>query len=140
MMLNLYQLSFDLRQLRSFSVIAQLLSFRKAAEQLHIAQPALSRQIAQLEDSLDCQLFDRQKRQIQLTDAGQYLFNALPDFFEQLHTIADRTNAIANGKVNKLKFGFSSAAMAGFLPEIIKTLHAKLEDCEFAFFEKLLMC
>ncbi len=136
MMPNLYQLSFDLRQLRSFSVIASTLSFRRAAEQLHIAQPALSRQIAQLEDALNCQLFDRQKRQIQLTEAGQYLLGALPDFFESLHTITDKTTAIANGKVNKLKFGFSSAAMASFLPKIIKELHTKLEDCEFAFVEK----
>ena len=61
MITNLYQLNYDLRQLRTFLTIAQTLSFRKAAEQLHIAQPALSRQIAQLEEALGCQLFDRQK-------------------------------------------------------------------------------
>jgi LysR family transcriptional regulator, benzoate and cis,cis-muconate-responsive activator of ben and cat genes len=133
---NLYQFGFDLRQLRTFLTIAKTLSFRKAAEQLHIAQPALSRQIAQLEDALDCQLFDRQKRQIKLTDAGQFLFDALPDLFENLSTIAERTTAIANGKLNKLKFGFSSAAMSSFLPSIIKALHKQLDDCEFEFMEK----
>lgn len=133
---NLYQFNFDLRHLRSFFVIAQSLSFRKAAEQLHIAQPALSRQIAQLEEALTCQLFDRQKRQIKLTDAGQFLFDSLPSFFENLHNISDRTTAIANGKVNKLRFGFSSAAMSSFLPSIIKLLHEQLDDCEFEFVEK----
>jgi len=133
---NLYQLNFELRHLRTFWVIADTLNFRKAAEQLHIAQPALSRQIVQLEDALDCQLFDRQKRQVQLTNAGQFLLSVLPDFFENLNKIADKTNAIANGKVNKLKFGFSSAAMSDFLPKIIKVLHTELEDCEFTFVEK----
>jgi len=136
MITNLYQFNFDLRQLRTFITIAQTLSFRKAAEQLHIAQPALSRQIAQLEEALTCQLFDRQKRQIKLTDAGQFLFDALPTLFENLHNITDRTTAIANGKVNKLKFGFSSAAMSSFLPAIIKLLHEQLDDCEFEFIEK----
>lgn len=136
MMPNLYQLNFDLRQLRYFLVIAHTLSFRKASEQLHIAQPALSRQVAQLEQALDCQLFDRQKRQIKLTEAGKYLAEALPSLFENVDTIATRTTAIANGKVNKLKFGFSSAAMTSFLPSIIKKLHEALEDCEFEFVEK----
>lgn len=136
MMPNFYQLDFDFRQLRSFMVIAEALSFRKAAERLHIAQPALSRQIAQLEEALDCQLFDRQKRQIQLTDAGQYLYESLPGLFENLKTISDRTTAIANGKVNQLKFGYTSAAMASFLPGMIKLLHKELENCEFEFVEK----
>lgn len=136
MMPNLYQLNFDLRQLRSFLVIAECLSFRKASETLHIAQPALSRQIAQLEEALDCQLFDRQKRQIQLTDAGLFLFESLPGLFENLKMLSERTNAIANGKVNKLKFGYSSAAMSSFLPGIIKILHTALDNCEFEFVEK----
>jgi len=136
MITNLYQCNFDLRQLRTFLTIAQTLNFRKAAELLHIAQPALSRQISQLEEALDCQLFDRQKRQIKLTDAGQFLFNALPTFFENLLNITERTTAIANGKMNKLKLGFSSAAMSSFLPSIIKLLHEQLDDCEFEFIEK----
>ncbi|MEM6998945.1 MAG: LysR family transcriptional regulator [Pseudomonadota bacterium] len=136
MMPNLYQLDFDFRQLRSFMVIADTLSFRKAAEKLHIAQPALSRQIAQLEEALECQLFDRQKRQIQLTDAGNYLYESLPGLFENLKTLSDRTTAIANGKVNQLKFGYTSAAMASFLPSIIKLLHTELENCEFEFVER----
>ncbi|NQZ53463.1 MAG: LysR family transcriptional regulator [Piscirickettsiaceae bacterium] len=136
MITNLYRCNFDLRQLRTFLTIAQTLSFRKAADQLHIAQPALSRQISQLESALNCQLFDRKKRQIKLTAAGDYLFDCLPSIFENLNLIADRTTAIANGKVNKLKFGFSSAAMSNFLPAIIKELHQKLPDCEFEFVEK----
>lgn len=133
---NLYQFNFDLRQLRYFWVIANCLSFRKAAEELHIAQPALSRQIAQLEEALDCQLFDRQRRQIKLTTAGQYLYEALPSIFEHINIAATRTNAIGHGKINKLKFGYSSAVMAGFLPKIIKKLHNELNNCEYEFVEK----
>ncbi len=135
MMPNLYQFNFDLRQLRTFLTIAQTLNFRQAAEILHIAQPALSRQIAQLEQALDCQLFNRQKRQISLTDAGQHLFESLPSLFEQLNIITNRTQAIANGQFINIKLGFSSAAMSSFLPSIIKQLHQQLEQCEFEFKE-----
>ena len=57
MISNSYQFRFELRHLRTFMVIAEELSFRKAADNLHIAQPALSKQIAQLEEALGCQLF-----------------------------------------------------------------------------------
>jgi DNA-binding transcriptional LysR family regulator len=136
MMPNLYQFNFDLRQLRYFWVIANYLSFRKAAEELHIAQPALSRQIAQLEEVLDCQLFDRQRRQIKLTTAGQYLYETLPSIFDHINNAAGRTNAIGHGKINKLKFGYSSAVMASFLPKIIKKLNTELNNCEYEFVEK----
>jgi len=132
---KLYQFNFDLRQLRYFWVIANCLSFRKAAEELHVAQPALSRQIAQLEESLNCQLFDRQRRQIKLTNAGQYLYESLTSIFDHINTITMRTNSIGHGKINKLKLGYSSAVMSGFLPSIIQKLNTELTNCEYEFVE-----
>ena len=128
-------MKFELRHLRSFIVIAEELSFRKAADILHIAQPALSKQIAQLEEALDCQLFDRQKRKIKLTIAGQYLFEKLPDLLEQVEEISIHTKQIATGKSAVLKIGYSSAAMSSFLPAIIREVQSKLHSCEFKFIE-----
>jgi DNA-binding transcriptional LysR family regulator len=64
---------------RAFVAVAERLHFRHAAEQLHIAQPALSRQIQALERQLGTRLFERDRRSVELTAAGrQFLEDAIP--------------------------------------------------------------
>lgn len=72
--------------LRAFEAVARLLSFRAAAEQLFLTQPAVSRQIRSLEDELGAALFVRGTRKVELTGAGASLLTVVGPFLEQLDT------------------------------------------------------
>ncbi|GGJ32603.1 LysR family transcriptional regulator [Streptomyces brasiliensis] len=77
----------DLRKVRYFVAVAELLHFGRAAERLHITQPVLSRQIRALEKDLDTTLFERDSHGVTLTSAGRQLF----DDARQLLASADAT-------------------------------------------------
>ena len=72
-----YQFPFTLRHLAYFREVARQLHFRRAAETLAVAQPALSRAIAQLEQALGVRLFARTRREVNLTPAGAALLRQL---------------------------------------------------------------
>jgi len=77
----------EIRQLKTFRTVAQLLSFKQAAENLHYAQSSISAQIQSLEEDLGVQLFDRLGRNILLTEAGYSLLN----YAEKILDLADET-------------------------------------------------
>ncbi|MDZ5602479.1 LysR substrate-binding domain-containing protein [Pseudomonas sp. RP23018S] len=116
----------ELRHLRYFKVVAQTLSFTKAAQQLHIAQPPLSRQIIQLEEHLGTALLLRE-RPLRLTEAGHYFHKQACALLEQLDGISDNTRRIGQGQRKWLGIGFAPSTLYGALPDLIRALRADPE-------------
>lgn len=74
----------NLSQYRIFYAVAKAGNISRAAKELYISQPAISKSISKLEDSLNTVLFTRNSRGVQLTDEGQVLFEHTRDAFEEL--------------------------------------------------------
>lgn len=101
----------ELRHLRSFVAAAELEHFGRAAERLHIVQPALSRQIRELEDEIGAPLFSRLKRGVRLTAAGRVLRDEARQLLARLDDALARTRAIASGREGLLRVGFVDTAV-----------------------------
>lgn len=116
----------ELRQLRSFLTLAEECHFGRAAARLHVAQPALSQQVKQLERELGVTLFNRSTRRVELTEAGRHL----TDYARTLVTEEERARIhlreLATGHAGRVSVGFIGTATYDVLPKVARTVRAKL--------------
>ncbi len=122
---NEYQYAFNLRQLVYFREVARRLHFREAAEALSMAQPALSRQIAQLERALGTALFQRTRRRVELTPAGRALGEQIEPILRSLSVLPRDVQAAAAGRTGRIAIAFTGLAMATVLPGILREFHRR---------------
>ncbi len=101
----------DLRQLRAFLAVADELHFGRAAEALHIAQPALSQQIRRTERALGVDLFARTSRSVALTPAGRALQGRARSLLAQAARDLDETVRVGRGEAGRLDVGFVVSAL-----------------------------
>ena len=120
-----YQFPFELRHLVYFREVARQLHFRKAAEALSIAQPALSRQIAQLEAVLGVRLLNRSSRKVELTPAGAAFVERIEPVLAALTRVPAELKAVSDGQVGRLRVAFTGLAMATVLPDILHGFHRR---------------
>jgi DNA-binding transcriptional LysR family regulator len=124
----------NLRHIKYFIAVAETLNFRRAAERLHLAQPALSRQIKDLEDEIGTRLFHRNTSGTTLTEAGTVLLEEARDILERVDMAVELTQSAAAGRKGHLRIagitGLSvcllSDALASFqkeYPHVEITLH-----------------
>ncbi len=92
----------ELRHLRYFKAVAELLNFSRAAEQLRVAQPALSRQIRALEEELGATLLDRNHARVLLTDAGRAYYAHTCKILAQVDMASAAVREVSEGKAGEL--------------------------------------
>src|SRR4051812_37187846 len=100
----------ELRHLRSFVAVAEELHFGRAAERLHIAQSPLSQQIQRLERQVGAMLFERNRRKVELTDAGNAMLTHAREALAQADLAETAARAAAAGRAGTLRIGFLGSA------------------------------
>jgi DNA-binding transcriptional LysR family regulator len=110
----------DLRHLRYFQAVAEELSFSKAAQRLHIAQPALSRAVQELEEHLGTLLLDRNRRSVALTSAGRVLLNETGLLLQRFDEALRKVQRTAAGEEGELRLGFIGPPTQTFLGRVLQ--------------------
>lgn len=110
----------DFRRIRYFVAVAEDLHFRRAADRLGIAQPALSRAIQSLEEELGVTLFVRSNRNVQITRAGQVFLDHVREILQLTERAAAAVRNAHEGRVGSLRIGYTDVAISGRLPTLLK--------------------
>lgn len=113
-------------QLKYFIVSAQLLNFTTAAERLYMTQPALSRQIASLENELGVKLFRRQNNVLELTAIGSFFYTRILGVYEDLEQIAKEVRALGAGIEGRLRIGLMEDQR--LLPQVVSAIHSLVQE------------
>ncbi len=120
----------EARQLKYFLAVASARNFSRAADDLHISQPPLSRQIRLLEKQIGTALFDRSSQGVELTAAGAFLAERAPALLNELEEIERDVRAIGEGSMGVLRLGFVGTATHQLMPQLLKQITAQLPEVE----------
>lgn len=113
---------FSLRQLQYAVAVAELLSFRKAAEACHVSQPSLSSQLAQLEDVLGVRLFERDRRRVLVTEAGREVLERARRVLRDTGDLVDLARRAADPLAGTLRIGVIPTISPYLLPQATRAL------------------
>lgn len=122
----------DLRQLRYFVAVAEELHFGRAAQRLRIAQPPLSQQIQRLERQVGFPLFERNRRKVTLTRAGQSLLAEARRAIAQADRVRETAERIRSGDAGHVRIAFVGSALYGILPAMLRRLREQAPDIELS--------
>lgn len=116
-------MSLDLRHLRAFAALGQELHFRRASERLHVAQPALTKTIQQLEEYVGTPLLLRSTRRVELTEAGRAFLEEIADVSAQIEGAVERARKVARGVRGELRVAYTDFAINGALPHFLRAFN-----------------
>lgn len=125
----------DIRQLRSFAMVAAERNFTRAAARLHIAQPPLSRQIQQLEAELGTTLIDREARPIELTAAGRLFYEHARQVLERVDEMRAMMDRFVLARRSRFVIGYVASTIYARLPDLIRGFRKAAPDVDLNLIE-----
>lgn len=125
----------ELRHLRYFVAVGEEQHYGRAAERLHLAQPALSRQIQDLEEEIGVKLFDRLPRGVKISAAGASFLDDARRILQQVNEATMRAGRVARGQSGVLRVGFTeSASWHGVVPDSFRQFRQRQPDAELQLY------
>src|SRR5437588_5246932 len=106
----------ELRHLRYFLAVGEGLNFTRAAAQLRVAQPALSRQVQDLEDEIGVDLLRRSPRGVALTAEGKLFLEEVRDLLKRADESVEKVRTLARGEYGELHVGYAPVPTVEILP------------------------
>lgn len=125
----------ELRLWRQFAAVAEELHFGRAARSLHMTQPPLTQAIAQLERLLGVRLFERSKRSVQLTPAGEALLPSVRELIARARDLPGQARAAAGGELGRLRIAFVSTVGFALLPQWLRAFRARHPNVQMELIE-----
>ncbi len=120
----------DLRQLRYFVAVATTRNFTRAAEQMHIAQPPLSRQIQQLEDELGVQLIQRNTRPLRLTEMGRLFYEQSLQVLQKIEQMKSGVRQTEGAQRKSITIAYVASTLYGGLPMLVRMFRQRYPDTD----------
>src|SRR4030095_12632022 len=121
----------ELRHLRYFVAVAGEEHYGRAAERLRVAQPALSRQIQDLEEEIGFKVFDRLSRGVKISTAGKSFVDDARRILHEVHEATVRAKRVAAGQLGTLRVGFiESISWHGVVPDSFRQFRERQPDAE----------
>ncbi|MFC1410814.1 LysR substrate-binding domain-containing protein [Streptacidiphilus sp. N1-12] len=120
----------ELRRLRYFLAVAEERNFTRAAERLHIAQPALSRQVRELERELGVELLSRTTHKVEPTEAGRMLLERGPGLLDAAESLWRGVRAFADGRLGSVNLGYGMSAGYDTAPQLLLAMSEEAPGIE----------
>src|SRR5262245_40036433 len=124
-------MNIELADLQALVVLAETLHFGRAADRLHVSQPALSKRIRRMEERIGGPLLVRGYRDVQLTEAGRLLAGRSRYLIGEASASVALTERAARGEAGLLRVGFGIASIFGLLPEVVQRFRRAHPDVQF---------
>src|SRR5437763_1927148 len=125
----------ELRLWRQFAAVAAELHFGRAARSLHMTQPPLTQAIAQLERLLGLRLFERSRRSVHLTAAGEVLLPQARELLARARALPMQARAVAGGELGRLRIAFVSTVGFALLPQWLRAFGARHPQVQMELIE-----
>lgn len=122
----------NMMQVKAFVAVARVNSFTRAAELLHVSQPALTVQVRQLEEFFNLKLFDRNTRHVRLTSSGRDLFPVLQNLLSEYESVVENARGIATKCHGQVTLGCLPSFATTHLPNMIVQFRKQNPQVSFA--------